>query len=115
MSTTKEQTSWNFIKGNGLEAGDPNLFFGPFEPGECVDIITDGGDMIDILVATGVFPSKTAARKNGWAADCEPILRWKDRGSFCVVATPGRRVPKGFTLFRCGKGKSTEIAILHIP
>jgi hypothetical protein len=114
MSRTLEQTSWNFMWGEGVDwENDADLFFGPLTPDEFVNAMP--GDMIDILVTAGVFPSKTAARKNGWAADCEPILRWKDRGSFCVVATPGRRVPKGFTLFRCGKGKSTEIAILHIP
>jgi hypothetical protein len=105
-------TSWNFIQGDGVLSSDHDLFFGPFEPGEGVEILE--GDMIDVMVATGVFASKTAARKNGWGEDREPILQWKDRGSFCVVATPGRRVPEGFTHFRAGKGKATEIAILRI-
>ena len=105
-------TSWNFIQGAGVLSSDHDLFFGPFEQDEGVEILE--GDMIDVMVATGVFRSKTDARKNGWGTDAEPILQWKDRGSFFVVATPGRRVPEGFTLFRAGKGKATEIAILRI-
>ena len=67
-----------------------------------------------MIQMTGVFPSKNIARKNGWAANQKSTFRWQDRGSFCLVDIPGRSVPKGFTLFRIGKGKATEIAILRI-
>jgi hypothetical protein len=105
-------TSWNFIQGDGVLSSDHDLFFGPFDPGEGVEILE--GDMLDVLVITGVFPSKNIARKNGWGAEQEPTFRWKDRGLMFVVDTPGRSVPNGFTLFRAGKGKATEIAILRM-
>jgi hypothetical protein len=105
-----EFTSWNFVQGDGVLFSDRDLFFGPGNN----EVEELAGDMIDIMVATGVFFSKSAARKNGWGKDREPILVWKDRGQFCVVQRPGRRVPKGFTHFRAGKGKATEIAILRI-
>jgi hypothetical protein len=109
---TVEQTSWNFHCGD-IKWTDIDLFFGPLVEGEVTLPLQPGQDMLDILVLTGVFPSKTIARKNGWAEDREPTFRWKDRGGFPVVDTPGRSVPKGFTLFRIGKGKATEIAILN--
>lgn len=112
-----QQTSWNILIGMGDEPGDLELFFGDVN-GDVADtdmlFSSPEADMIDILVMTGVFRSNTDARKNGWGEDREPIIQWKDRGQFCVVRRPGRRVPKGFTLFRAGKGKATEIAILNI-
>lgn len=111
---TLEQTSWNFTQGEGVLFGDHNLFFGPVTRGEQSILLQPDQDMIDVLVMVGIFPSKTIARKNGWAADQEPTFRWQERGGMMVVAIPGRRVPKGFTFFRAGKGKATEIAILNI-
>lgn len=110
---TVEQTSWNFYCGD-FGWRDIDLFFGPIMRGERTIFLQPGQDMLDILVITGVFPSKTIARKNGWAADQVPTFKWRDRGSMFVVSVPGRSVPKGFTLFRAGKGKATEIAILRI-
>lgn len=69
---------------------DLDLFFGPIEFGDRTAPLPENWTMLDILVNTGVFPSKNIARKNGFKPE----------------------IPKGFTLFRIGKGKATEIAIL---
>lgn len=116
---TVESSSWNIMIGMGHEPDDHELFFGDVsgiisEDDRAFSSGADDIDMIDIMVLVGVFPSKTIARKNGWGEDREPTFQWKERGHFCVVQAPGRRVPKGFTLFRAGKGKATEIAILHV-
>lgn len=62
-----------------LDPRDGPLFFGE-EPTEEKAASTT---MLDLLVETGIFPSKGAAKKNGW----------KDR----------QQIPDGFSEFEIGK------------
>jgi hypothetical protein len=109
-----ENKEWNFVIGDGVLATDDNLFFGPLEPGEEVVRLLPDVTFDTILMAAGVFPSKTAARKNGWNANQEATFRWLDRKQIDVVDEPGLLIPIGFTDFRAGKGKLIRITILKI-
>jgi hypothetical protein len=80
---------FNFIKSSNVE-GDKELFFGPID--QTVDKfipLTDAMTMADVMVAAGIFPSNSQARKNGW----------------------NKPVPDGFTDRFVGKYK-TRITIL---
>ena len=109
-----ENTEWCFVIGSGVLETDNNLFFGPLEPDEEVVRLLPDATFDTVLVAAGVFPSKTAARKNGWNANQEPTFRWLDRKGIDVVDRPGLLIPDGFTDFRAGKGKLIRITILKI-
>ena len=70
----------NFIKLNTSKE-DRDLFFGPIEPDDTFIIIEEHWTMAHIIHASGLFPSISQARKNGW----------------------NKPIPEGFTILTVGK------------
>ena len=58
-------TGMNFISENHLP-DDLELFFGPITGHDTTIVFDDTWTMLDIVVAVGLFNSKTQARKNGF-------------------------------------------------
>ncbi len=57
---------FNFIHESRTQE-DKESFFGPLEPTDGPFIVfNDKWTMADIVVAAGIFPSKSQAKKNGW-------------------------------------------------
>ena len=82
--TAGESFQFLIVNEHGDVKKDSELFL---ETDEHIEVIKDGEkDLLDILVITGIFPSKGQARKNGWKPE----------------------IPNGFSLFeRLGKFKKT--------
>lgn len=80
---------FNFIK--STEETDKELFFGPLNKDDEFIGIQDNWIMADIMVQSGLFPSKSQARKNGW----------------------NKPIPSGFSMHTVGKYK-VLITILNI-
>jgi len=81
---------FNFIGGQGHEERDKELFFGPLTEEDRFILIQPEWTMADVMVQTGIFPSLSQARKNGF----------------------GGPIPKGFSDRYVGKLKR-RITILN--
>lgn len=58
-------TDWLFIH-ERLPDSFRDLFFGPILPEEAFVTFGDQADMGNLIAQTGIFPSASQARKNGW-------------------------------------------------
>jgi len=60
--------SINFLVGNGVNQSDRDAFFGPIPDTDEWFTFVVVGDAFwsDLLVAAGLYPSKSQARKQGW-------------------------------------------------
>lgn len=108
------QQDWNILIGNQVLKSDRELFFGPLNEAEQFLEMPDDTTMPDILALTGIFPSKSQARKNGWGENRIATFIRNERKGFDLPWHCGMIVPHGFTDFRGGKGKVTRITILKI-
>ncbi len=83
--------SINFLIGNGVLEADKDLFFGPILDTDEWFAFSDSDDWPEILVAAGLFSSRSQARKNGW----------------------NKPTPEGFGCYSFGKLRH-ELAVLRI-
>tara|TARA_Y100000310_G_scaffold55179_1_gene50575 strand:- start:1197 stop:1463 length:267 start_codon:yes stop_codon:yes gene_type:complete len=69
-----EEHGWTILVGNPVW-DNIDLFLGPLGPeaDKFIDL-PEGSTWAEVAVATGIMPSTTQARKNGWGEDLKPGL-----------------------------------------
>jgi len=108
------EKEWNFLIGDRWTTPDWEVLFGPLNRDEFFLEPPDQITFPEILKLTGVFPSTTAARKNGWGECRLATFKNFPRRLSTLVDKPGLWIPEGFTDFFAGKGKATRITILKM-
>ncbi len=96
-----------FIVKNGHNLdGDAELFFGPLTPEETVETIPVTSNLLDVLVAVGIFLSKGQARKN-WkhGVEIQPgYSSWERLGSRRASVFIFNPTSGNLDLFDCVEG-----------
>ena len=108
------EKEFNFLVGDHVSDQDRDLFFGPLGPDDVFMVMPDRITFPEILKIAGIFPSTSAARKNGWGTQQEATFKNFPRRLSQLVDEPGLWIPEGFTDFFSGKGKVTRITVLKI-